>query len=469
MPGLRHQQDKESRTTRFLRELFSCLERENVQFCVLRGYAGLPDVVDNDLDTFAARADVRRFESTLRDVAEEHGWTIFRHVQRAGYQAFHLVDTLDQAYTPLHIDMWTHISWRGVEYADPTEILRSTIRHRGIPVASHGSEAAISLLKELLQHGFVKDKGRGKTKRRIRQLLESDSPGFVRTVTRQLGAELAEFLVMRASAGDWKAIERRVSELRFALWRERADSAPLGLLTDWLAFGAGHLRDKLEANGLMICFIGPDGSGKSTIADLVVERLGPLYRRLHRFHSRPGLLPPAGEGIARLRSLLGQRTTYTPPTADSYTAPVRRGRVISAGLLGYYTLDYFLSHPKLLTHRAMGDLVVADRYYYDYVVGSEVTFGLPAMIPRQLMRLLPASSVTFFLDADPQRIFARKPELTLDEINRQNRLFRAMAQADAHLVAIDANRSPDAIVGDILDVLMKTYSLGSSRQGRVRS
>ena len=449
----------DSRMTTLLSGLFEDLENQHIMFCVLRGYLDLPYEVGHDLDMLTNCDDIRVIHQLILSLCRKQRWALVRYVTRAHYHAWYLVDHDSNGFQSLHIDIWTRIGWRGMDYVDNNHILKCRRRYRGIPVASSGCEAAVSLLKELLQCGRVKDKGEGRTKRRIQQLVEEDPDDFVATLAPTFGAILAAELLQAAVDGDWARIEQQTSTLRLELIRRRGLRSPFSLAKDWFSFGLGHAREQIRRDGLMLCFAGPDGCGKSTVADVVCDKVGPLYRGQHRFHARPGVLPPAGYALTRLKNLFGSAAEYRPPTDESYKPPAHRGPAVSAALLGYYTLDYALSHPRLLYQQAKGDLTLADRYFYDYIVGSETTFGIPEVIPRLLMRLLPNSDLTFFLEADPQRIYQRKPELTVREIERQNQAFRRLATWDHRIVTIDANQPLDVVVDHILDRILKQVSI----------
>lgn len=59
-----------------------------------------------------------------------------------------------------------------------------------------------------------------------------------------------------------------------------------------LKFEYYHIRNYICSDtGFSVGFTGPDGSGKTTVIDLLLERLAPVFRTAHKYyHFRPTLL-----------------------------------------------------------------------------------------------------------------------------------------------------------------------------------
>ena len=111
-------------------------------------------------------------------------------------------------------------------------------------------------------------------------------------------------------------------------------------------------------------------------------------------------------------------------------------RVMASIYVAYYFLDFWLDeiYFKLSRRRAIR---VFDRYWYDY-------FFLPSFVhlPRPMTlfsRMLPSADRLLILIADPEKIYARKKELTLDQIRFQNERALSLAanRPEARLIRTD--------------------------------
>jgi thymidylate kinase len=69
--------------------------------------------------------------------------------------------------------------------------------------------------------------------------------------------------------------------------------------------------------------------------------------------------------------------------------------------------------------RSRGELIVFDRYYYDYLIQPGIS--LPHWLISSGFRLIPQPDLIFYLKNNPAVILSRKAELTKDELERQGR------------------------------------------------
>jgi hypothetical protein len=105
--------------------------------------------------------------------------------------------------------------------------------------------------------------------------------------------------------------------------------------------------------------------------------------------------------------------------------------------VAYYFLDFWLDEIYFKLSRRVA-IRVFDRYWYDY-------FFLPSFLhlpwPITLFsHILPRADRLLILIADPEKIYARKKELTLDQIRFQNEraLNLAAKRPEARLIRTDS-------------------------------
>lgn len=179
--------------------------------------------------------------------------------------------------------------------------------------------------------------------------------------------------------------------------------------------GAQVVRAPRPRRGKLVLLVGPDGSGKTTLASSLVEELAERFNGATRLHWRPSILPPAGSFIGR--------SVGDPSTPH---AQVPHGPVLSLLVLLYYWFDFFLGGwLKLSTLLRRGVLVVMERGWQD--IGVDARRYRLQMSPRvvfALSHLLRHPDLVLVLQAPEEVLLGRKQELAAEELERQSDVWR---------------------------------------------
>jgi thymidylate kinase len=193
--------------------------------------------------------------------------------------------------------------------------------------------------------------------------------------------------------------------------------------------------------GGVIGICGPDGVGKTTLCEAVVNTVLEGQEVLHvRF---PGLLPrrdPVKRREARLGAggspVSGDPAAFPERAyAPTYSLPKSVAKTL------YLYLDFMLGwavNVRPLLKR--GGWVVFERGWWDHAVDARrYRLRSPGLV-RALGRFIPAWDLVLILDAPPETIRARKPELPVEEIGRQARAWRQLLPARQRRAYLDASR-----------------------------
>ena len=315
------------------------------------------------------------------------------------------------------------------------------------------SEAADLFVRPLLRGRLVDGARLDQARAAWRSASPSDRTTLIDRLRRQLSAAVATGVAATldgAVAPTGLARAARIGLVRASLrpsvlsttWRQRRTILP--------ARGRAGLLG-LRTKGALIVLVGTDGSGKSTVATEVENRVSalgltttPVYMGMAR-----GNLP----GVALARKLLGVAPAAdTAPAAsrdDDSAGDAATGRqhaMVRRVAAWFYAVEYLYRwwrdiRPGLRD----GGVVIADRYVYD--LRESPWPGSRAS--RVAEFLMPTPDVLVLPDAPDALIHARKPERAASEQAEQQGRFRDLVAAGpagtASLTVDTSGMSPTAL------------------------
>ena len=158
----------------------------------------------------------------------------------------------------------------------------------------------------------------------------------------------------------------------------------------------------------VICFIGTDGAGKSTLVREVAKRYKEIFgvkvSSLY-FGWRPFL--PTTKLISYFFKKKGYRV------AESMNKKRKRFSLIQELMLHYYYKEYWARYLfKIWPKFYKKQIIVVDRYFYDMY--AHYDYANRSKLFKFLIKLFPRPDYVFFLDIDVETAKKRKPEIDIE-------------------------------------------------------
>jgi thymidylate kinase len=401
----------------FLSTLFSALDSNKVRYCVLHSWEELPEKLSSDLDIAVHPGDICNLPSVFR-LLKEAGYIpiqVFNYFVNAYYFVFSWFEGAEINYVA--VDLIFEHRRGGLIVPSGEEIVSDRRRQSVFWIPAPESEFTYLLAKKTWKAAVP-----AKQARRLRTLIEELGRHKAERLAGQLFLGKLRARVVEACASG--CVDGLLTQIRTQTWKTSLVRNPLRLTAYLLSDAVRRVRRWLQPTGLFVVVMGPDGAGKSTLIENLVQAVGPAFRRHRVFHWRPMLL-------WRRKAARDTTQPHSLPPHACWWSIVR----LFGHLLDYW-LGYWLVIRPLLARSGM---VVFDRYYHDLLVDPKrYQFGGPLYLVRFMSRLVPKPDLVLILDAPLDVILSRKQEVPPEDVLSQKRAYLQMASRFSQSLVIDS-------------------------------
>ncbi|WP_397547485.1 thymidylate kinase-like protein [Rhodothermus marinus] len=311
-----------------------------------------------------------------------------------------------------------------------------------------------------LEFGYyvIKKIGKGQLDERharhLSRLYQQAPEACFRELRRFLPEAAARKITRAAETGDWASVQRDLPRMRRLLLGYMWLRHPLRPVRYYLAEVPRVLERLRRPTGLVVAFLGMDGSGKSTVIRRVAATLAPAFRRTRLLHLRPG------SGVRA-----------SAPTISRPHAQAPRHPLVSSLKLLYWALGYGWGWIRQVWPlKVASTLVLFDRYYDDLLIDPRrYRFAGPWWLARWLQRVIPRPDLYILLDVPAEVACRRKGELEPGTAQRLREDYREMAARLPRCYVVDAARPLDEVVAAASRVILEFLEARTRRRltGRI--
>lgn len=221
-----------------------------------------------------------------------------------------------------------------------------------------------------------------------------------------------------------------------------------------------------------VALIGPDGAGKTTVANRLQETLPVpvryIYMGINRDSSNHML--PTTRVVRWIKRAAGAAPDNTGPrdpksVDERPKSRLRRAaKTVKSGLsLVNRVSDEWYRQALATYHCLRGRIVLFDRHYFsDYyaydIAGANGRLPLSRRIHGLMLdRFYPKPDLVIYLDAPSQVLFARKGEGSVESLERRRREYLQMRDLVTRFAVVDANRPVEEVTRDVSQHILDFY------------
>jgi thymidylate kinase len=434
-------QTSKNTETGFLKDFFSTLNQNHINYIVLRNYCQLPHSTGgSDLDILINKNQSEEFFQVLNKSISRFNGKIVSVIDSIVCPRYCILGNDDTAWgvmIDLHYDQ---VSYRGYTIISNKMIWNNTFSFKNICVLNKKTDAVIGLFKELLNNNKCSEKYYNDF---VTYSLDND---FLHGIFEY--PQRSEIVKALTDCRNFEYSREQVEKLAKLLDKEFPVKCKLYF--QWF----DKLKRLFKQPGFTIAFIGTDGSGKSTIIEAITPALSDAFHKaVYYEHMRPNYIPSIAQ-------LFGKKSDFNKPVTNPHGST-------PSGFMGsfirwfYYLIDYtFGYYRKVLPKKAIRTCVwIFDRYYYDYLIDPlRSRMKLPHWVFKFGQLFIPEPDLIVCLGAEAEVIHLRKPELPLHEVERQVNKLKEFCEKHERAVWINTGKNVDESSQDTFEAILEVMA-----------
>jgi len=404
------------------------LENMKIDYCVINGYQEMVNqkISDNDNDILFKQKDFKNINYIIKNFCTENGFYIVQIMNHNIWaKNFFLYNPIKDIF--LNLDLYGELSRRNIVFFKEEDIFNTLKKYDNIFILAPEKEFINYLIKKLDKKDLTINnfKHLYSLYFNAQQLCDNALKIFFPKY-HQL---IKQYFINNDFIGI-KKDERKIIKDFYTLKNNNIYRKIINFFR--------IIKRIIKPTGLTIAFLGPDGSGKSTIIDAIIERQLP-FRRKDYFHLKPIITDMSKSNMV-----------------DDPHAKLTYNNLKSYLKLLYFVYQYNMGWIKnILKLQTKSSLIIFDRYFDDMLVDyKRYRYGGSIKIAKYASYFIPKPDLYFILTTDAEVIYKRKQEVPFIELKLQIDKYRALADGKNYF-NINVNKTPKAISQEVVQIMME--------------
>lgn len=424
-------------------QLFKYLN-SNTNYAVLRNHEGLPySNKSRDIDILIEKKEYNRIKKDIVDIIVAEGYKIITYFESERIHTFVCGLTTPEKTDIIQFDFFFRTSVYGVTVINASDML--------LAKQFNGEVYHVSKEYEFLDKFlYLKLLGIPYPKKYAElEKLMTENKTVDNIINQLFGEKSLESL--KEKQGKQLMLKKLVRNLKSSFVNQTSN-----VISFWVAY----ICNLLSPKGFSVGFTGPDGSGKTTVLEIIYSELEHVYSGIKLFHFRPTILPNIGEAACNAGIKKEVDRDYNNPHRGSKT-----GIISSSIRLCYYSVDYIIGYwikiRPLLHQRSV---VLFDRYYTDIIADSRRSrIHLNYKFLTWFRHIIPSLNYNILLTASSETILKRKQELDAPGIESINKKLDYLATKSDYQLVLNES-TPQEAVFEILSHIFEQQHIRNCRK-----
>lgn len=426
---------KMNRSTQLTSNLFEFLNAKS-NYAVLRNYEGLPlKNSSRDIDLLIEQEEFFRIEKEIVNIIVNQDFKIITRYRSEKMVTYICAYCLNGSAELVQFDFLFNTSIFGILLLNTRDILSSKLFNGSIYHVSNEYEFLDKYL-------WLKSIGKPYPEK-----YEGVRAGIKKN--HLLSLILKELI----NCSDLEELEN-ISSFKFKrkILTKNLRSRPLQQISMLVLFVVFYIKNIMCYSGFSIGFTGPDGSGKTTVVNLIIEGLGKVYSDIQLFHFRPSLTLNLGEVAHKTKLKSEVDRNYSQPHRGEKTSVIN-----SLTRLLYYSFDFILGYFfRVRPYLHKRSVVIFDRYFTDIISDSKRSkiFLNHKFLYFFNKLFIPKLDYNILLTANKYVILSRKQELDEEGIELINKKLDFLSKKNGYYL-VKNNTTPTDAVQKILTIVFE--------------